>query len=255
MFRIYTRILITLLLLVFPFQRAFSQQKITVALGNTLPPWVMVEDNTGIIPDLLRATLGVHGYQIHFVYVPYARRIPLYTENLVDVVSDINEKVIETHQMSGYFSDIAYSYENFAFSLTKQNLQLSSIAQLKHFSVLSWQGAKELLSPEYQAMARENPQYAETYDQLAQVQLLYRERYEVIQMDGKIFDYYRALININDEIDVSKPVQRFALFGKNPSGFLFRDEALRDLFNENLRKLKSTEEYTRIINRYTSKSH
>ena len=91
-------------------------------------------------------------------------------------------------------------------------------------------GAKELLSPEYQAMARENPQYAETYDQLAQVQLLYRERYEVIQMDSKIFDYYRALININDEIDVSKPVQRFALF-KN-QWLLFRDEALRDLFNE-----------------------
>jgi len=255
LFRIYFHILITLLLLVLPFQNAFSQQKITVALGNTMPPWVMVEDNSGIIPDLLRATLGAHGYQIQFVYVPYARRITLYNENLVDVVYDINEKVIETHRMSGYFSDIAYSYENFAFSLTKQNLQLNSIGQLKHFSVLSWQGAKELLSPEYQVMARENPQYAETYDQLAQVQLLYRKRYEVIQMDGKIFDYYRALINIKGEIDVSEPVQRFALFGKNSNGFLFRDEALRDLFNESLRKLKSTEEYIRIINRYTSKSH
>lgn len=255
MFKIYFRILITLLLLVFPFQKAFSQQKITVALGNTLPPWVMAEDNTGIIPDLLRATLGVHGYQIQFVYVPYARRIHLYNEKLVDVVSDINEKVIDTHQMSGYFSDIAYNYENFAFSLTKQNLQLSSIAQLKHVSVLSWQGAKARLSPEYQAMAKENPKYAETYDQSTQVQLLYRERYEVIQMDGKIFDYYRALIKKHGQIDVSEPVQRFALFGKSPNGFLFRDEALRDLFNESLRKLKSTEEYTRIINRYTSKSH
>ena len=255
MFRIYTRILITLLFLALPLQKAYSQQKITVGLGNTLPPCVMAEDNTGIIPDLLRATLGAQGYQLQFVYVPYARRILLYNENLVDVVSDINNKVIEANQMNGYFSDIAYNYENFAFSLAKRNFDLKSIAQLKHHTVLSWQGAKARLSPEYRDMAKENPNYSETYDQSTQVRLVYRERYEVIQMDGKIFDYYRALITKHGEVDVSEPVQRFALFGKSPNGFLFHDEALRDRFNESLRKLKSTEEYTRIINRYTSKSH
>lgn len=227
-----------------------ASQKITVAYGEVLAPWVLADTNKGIIIDVFEAAMNPLDYEIEPLFLPYARRSKTYAAGDVDVVSDMNLKTIKQYHLTGYFSDIAYSYENFAFSLHKKHYQFTKVSDLTHHSLLSWQDAKIHLGGDYANMANNNPRYGETFDQATQVKMLFLERYEVIQMDALIFDYYRAKLAVSNVVDTSQKVDRFALFGSSPNGFLFKSEKMRDEFNKQLRWLKSTGQYQEIFERY-----
>ena len=227
-----------------------AAEKITVAFGEVLAPWVLVDTNEGIIVDLLKAAMTPLGYEIEHLYLPYARRTKAYQTGDIDVVSDMNLNTINQYGLKGFFSDIAYSYENFAFSLHKKQYNFTQISDLSNHSLLSWQDAKVHLGGDYAKMAEKNPQYGETFDQEIQVKMLFLERYEVIQMDGHIFDYYRTKLHDSDKFDVSQKVDRFAIFTPSSNGFLFKSEKMRDEFNKQLHWLKSTGQYQKIFERY-----
>ncbi len=70
-------------------------------------------------------------------------------------------------------------------------------------------------------MATNNPFYGESHDQKLQLKMLFKERVDVIQIDKYIFEYCRANIAKEGDIDTSLEVNHFSLFGKNPNGFLF----------------------------------
>ncbi len=228
-----------------------AQEKIRVAFGNALAPWVMPEKNKGIIIDIIKSTMEPLDYQIEEVYLPYARRLKSYKQGLVDVVSDINPNTIENDHLDGFFSDTAYTYENFAYSLKNRNYQFKTMKDLVDYRLMSWQGAVSHLGDEYAVMALNNPLYSEHYDQSLQVKMLYLERVDVIQMDQQIFNYYRAEVGAQGKIDTTPEVDRFGLFGASPNGFLFRSIKMRDEFNQQLKQLKASGKYQEILNRYS----
>lgn len=236
--------------LLFLSSSVYGAKKITVVFGEVLAPWVLADTNQGIVVDIFTEAMTPLGYEIEPVYMPYARRSAAFLEGGIDVVSDMNLNTIKGHHLTGYFSDVAYSYENFAFSLQKNQFDISQLNDLKNYSVLSWQDASIHLGKAYAEMANNHPRYSETFDQSIQVKMLFLERYQVIQMDASIFAYYRAQISSAGEIDVSQKVDRFALFGQSPNGFMFKSEALRDQFNQQLKWLKSTGRYQKIFERY-----
>lgn len=227
-----------------------ANNKITVAFGEVLAPWVLANDNKGIIVDIFSEAMTPLGYEIEYVYLPYARRTKSYESGQVDVSSDMNLNTIEEYKLDGYFSDIAYSYENYAFSLQKNNFKFKTLSDLETHSVLSWQDAAVHLGEEYAAMVKNNSSYSEIFDQSSQVKMLFLERFEVIQMDGNIFDYYRAQLKSDSDVNLSQKVDRFALLGPSDNGFLFKSEKIRDDFNQQLAWLKSTGKYQKILNRY-----
>lgn len=227
-----------------------ADQKIKVAFGNALAPWVMPDKHKGIIIEIIEAAMNPLGYEIEKVYLPYARRLKSYKLGRVDVVSDINPNTIKGEQLVGFFSDIAYTYENFAYTLKKRNFQFKSMMDLSDYSMLSWQGATLHLGDEYAKMAENNPLYSEHHDQSLQVKMLYLERVDVVQMDKQIFDYYRTEVGQKGEIDTSGEVDRFGFFGESPNGYLFRNNTMRDEFNQRLKELKASGDYQRILERY-----
>jgi polar amino acid transport system substrate-binding protein len=237
-------------LFLFVFKGGHTAEKITVAFGEVLAPWILVDTNQGIIVDLIEAAMTPLGYEIEHLYLPYGRRTKAFRTGDIDIVSDMNMKTIHQYKLKGFFSDIAYSYENFAYSLHKKQYHFTQLNDLKNHSLLSWQDAEVHLGGEYAKMVSHHPRYAETFDQAIQVKMLFLERYEVIQLDAHIFDYYRAKLAKSDSIDVSQKVDRFALFGASPNGFLFKSEKMRDQFNKQLHLLKTTGQYQQIFERY-----
>lgn len=229
---------------------AYASQKVTVAFGEVQAPWVLADANKGIVVDIFTAAMAPLGYEIDYIYLPYARRTKAYNNTNVDVVSDMNSNTINKYKLHGYFSDIAYSYENFAFSLSKNNYQFKHINDLKKHSLLSWQDATVHLGQAYAEMANNHPRYAETFDQASQVKMLLLERFEVVQMDANIFDYYRAKLIKDNPQHAQQSIDRFALLGASPNGFLFKSKKLRDEFNQQLAWLKSTGQYEKIFARY-----
>jgi polar amino acid transport system substrate-binding protein len=227
-----------------------TAEKITVVFGKVQAPWVLADTNQGIIVDLLEAAMSPLGYELEHLYLPYARRTIAFQTGDFDIVSDMNLKTINEYKLKGFLSDIAYSYENFAFSLHKNKYNFTQLSDLNSHSLLSWQDAAVHLGEEYAEMVSKHPRYGETFDQSIQVKMLFLERYEVIQMDAHIFDFYRAKLKLSESIDVSQQVDRFALLGASPNGFLFKSKKIRDQFNQQLRLLKSTGEYQKIFERY-----
>jgi len=230
---------------------ALSQEVLKVAFGNALAPWVMPESDDGILLDLVSETLAPAGYKISSVYYPYARRILAYRQGLVDVVSDVNPEVIEREGLDGFFSDITYSYTNYAFALKNKNYDFRKISDLGQYRILSWQGATSTLGEEYANMAMNNPFYSEHYNQELQIKMLYLNRVDVIQLDMQIFKYFKSKVTEIGAIDTTQAVDTFPLFGKNECGFLFRSVKARDDFNRQLKWLRNSGRYDQIFDRYS----
>ncbi|EQC47501.1 transporter substrate-binding domain-containing protein [Bacteriovorax sp. Seq25_V] len=218
-------------------QSSYASKQLKISFGETLQPWVSLDG--GILLDIIKETLSKEGYELVFSFDPYARRILSYKNNEVDIVSDINKKVIKEHDLKGYFSNNFYAYENYAISLRERKLDISSIDELKKYSLLSWQGASTRMGSEYAKMVKENIQYAETHDQKKQVLLLFNKRYDFIQMDKQIFNYYRELLIKEGKISKNTLFDMKPLFGKSKNGFMFKDEKIRNIFINNLKKLKN----------------
>lgn len=229
-----------------------ASETIKVAFGDALAPWVMPEMDEGIIVEIIEHAMEPLGYSIEKVYLPYARRLKSYEQGLVDVSSDINANTMKERKLEGFLADTAYTYINYAYSLKKRNYQFKSIQDLGDYRLLSWQGAIAHLSNEYAQMAKNNPLYSEQHDQSIQVKMLFLERVDVIQMDEQIFNYFRAQVGSHQIIDTTLPVDRFGFFGESPNSFIFRTEKLKDEFNEQLAKLKSTGKYAEILAKYSA---
>jgi polar amino acid transport system substrate-binding protein len=243
------KILITVLTLCAA-SSVWSSEKITVAFGDALAPWVMPDTNNGILIDIITEALEPAGYEIVPIYYPYLRRITEYRNGFVDVTCDINVNTMKDQKLSGFLSDDAYAYENFAFSLKEKGYQFKHLNELGNLLLLSWQGAIAHLGDEYAKMAINNPFYFETDRQESQIQMLFLKRADVVQLDKKIFEYFRSKVEKKGIIDTKAEVDSFPLFGKSPNGFLFHDKKIRDTFNRRLKLLKESGRYAEILERY-----
>jgi len=225
-------------------------KKLTVGFAGSRAPWVIPENQSGILIELISEAMEPLGYEINKVFYPYVRRLKSYQAERVDVICDINQININNSNLSGHFSGIVYAYENYAYSLKKNDLILTKINALRNYSILSWQGAKHKLGRDYELMAANNPLYSESHDQKLQLKMLFKERVEVIQIDKYIFEYYRSKIAEDGEIDTNIKVDHFSLFGKNPNGFLFHSLKARNDFVKQIAVMKADGRYNKIFNRY-----
>jgi len=225
-------------------------EKLTVAFGSTLAPWVMSESHDGILIELISEAMVPLGYEVEKVYYPYARRIKSYQLEEVDVVCDINQNNIRNSKLKGHFSGIVYAYKNYAYSLKKRNYNFSKISELGQYSVLSWQGARKQLGNAYDLMAANNSSYIETHNQKKQVKMLFMERVDIIQLDMQIFEFYRSKLIEEKKINTDIKVDRFSLFGASPNGFLFRSIKARDDFVKQIALMKQDGRYDKIFNKY-----
>ena len=220
-----------------------TKQKLVVGLGETLPPFVMSHTNSGLTLDIIKAA----GYEIEPRYYPYTRRAKGYIDGKLDILADINLSTENGNLLSGYISNEAYVYENVEITLKSKQFNFTKIADLTHYSLISWPSAAIHLGEEYAKMAKANTQYYEVHDQSLQVKMLFSNKVDVIQMDKQSFDYYRSTLK---DIDTTQSVDRFALFGKSPNGYLFKSKRLRDDFNIQLQKLKNSGQYHKIFEKY-----
>jgi hypothetical protein len=93
-------------------------------------------------------------------------------------------------QLKAYFSQPYLEYHNVAVALAQRKLVLNDIADLSRYSVSSFQRSRQLLGPQFEAMANANPRYREEGDQQVRNLLLYAGRVDVIVGDWRIIQYF-----------------------------------------------------------------
>ena len=129
-------------------------------------------------------------------------------------------------------------------------LTIGSVADLANHKVLAWQGAYRELGPEFESLfSPDSPQrgnYIETADQSEQVQTFWREEAVIIVIDRSIFSYLSEEAGNSTGEVVFHPV--FPAVTNFKVGF--KDEAVRDVFDEGRTRLCEDGGYAELLARY-----
>lgn len=225
-----------------------------VALGADKPPFVVSNDQqiSGLEVDIFREAMAGSGYVIEFVVLPFHQlNRALVNFSDLDVAAGIGTEFLPELY---YVEEFSY-YQNIAVSKVSSKAQLEQIADLRNYSVVSWQGASQPDTPLGQVFHHlygtdnhPNQGYQEL-SQYNQNAMFWLGRTEVVIVDRAIFSWYRRLLS--HTMDTTAEVRFHPLFPQRQyTKAAFRDAELAQVFAKGLEQLKSSGRYQQLYEQY-----
>ncbi len=228
-------------------------EDLRMAFGQGRPPFVFEENGMGrgFEIAIVREALGYRGHTVgHKSHMPNSR--------LADAVarSGFDGAVSVQHREDGtYYSEDFVTYINYAISKKKDKVTVDAIRDLTNYRTVAWQNAYLNLGPEFvkfygpEAEGDHLGRYKEFANQEHQNLFFWKGRADVIIVDRTIFLWFRK--RLSDQLDTSAEVTFHDIFGKETHYQVnFRDEGIRDDFDEGLKHLRSSGRYQELIDAY-----
>lgn len=215
-----------------------------LATRHHLPPYVYKKANSGIEVDLIKAIFNDMGMDIKFVQMPRIRMIQSFDQGSVHGILTQNI----TASNVGCATDWYLKHQNVGFTLAEENLQLSTLQDLRKFSVLSFDGARRYLGEAFRAAVDNNPRYKESINQAAHIELVYLKRFNVIVGDEWILRL--AQRNHFDQTGKYKRMTAHYIMPPSLYSARFQEQSICDSFNASLSKLRGSGSYEQIVSAY-----
>jgi polar amino acid transport system substrate-binding protein len=222
--------------------------EIDMAVGRSLPPYVIVEEWRGLEYDIVKEALALEGHTLKPRFMALARVYKELNSGLADAAMTMRP---DTGATNLHFSDSHVTYRNYAISLAKRDLKIASIEDLAGKSIVAFQNANLYLGPAYKVAIENNPRYREEAKQAVQPTLLFLERIDVVVADHNIFGWFAGDPEVKAKVDTKQPVRFHAIFPPTDYHVAFRRRDLRDDFNRGLKKLRDGGGYDRIVAQYS----
>lgn len=225
--------------------QAEVQKILTVGFGMNKPPYVFEKEDSGLEVEIFREAAHAAGFEIKSFFGPMERLKTKMLNGELDAITNtnLNEK------LPFYNSMPFITYHNYAIALKKKNFKIKTIADLKNYSITTFQRSRNLLGSEFAKMASENPNYREFADQKLRNIQLYKERADVAIADIRIFQYFNS--QIEDIVDTTQPIALFKLFKEDHYRAAFRSESVMKKFNEGLLIIKRNGTYESLEKKYS----
>ncbi|MCR6629747.1 MAG: transporter substrate-binding domain-containing protein [Magnetospirillum sp.] len=221
--------------------------EVMVAIGRSLPPYVIVDEWRGMEYEIVRDALALEGHTLKPKFMAFARVSREMESGLVDAAMTMRpESGVKAH-----YSDSHVAYRNYAITLAKNNLAINRIEDLAGKSVVAFQNASLYLGPTYKALMDANPHYREEARQMVQPTLLFLDRVDAVIADCFIFGWFANDPEVKAKADTSQALRFHPIFPPTEYRVAFRDARLRDGFNRGLKKLRDSGAYDRIVQRYS----
>lgn len=220
-------------------------RELKIIFSQYTPPYVF-EDKSGIVVDIVRASLEPAGYTVQPVYVPIGRGFELFANKRVDGTAIIREN----SGLQANYSDDFMQYHNHVFALKSRQFRIRQLADLRDKSVLAFQNAHKYLGAAFGEAMADQPGYKEIANQETQVQMLLLGRVDVAIMDESIFRYYRSKLLVDGKVPRSAAYEAFDLFPPTPYKTAFIDATVRDDFNRGLAEIRRNGKYDAIYRKY-----
>ncbi len=209
------------------------------------------EIDSGIEIDLIRAALKPYGYTIKPIIVPKVRLALTLKTNEADIAATIQG--VDGDGL--FFSDPYIQFHNHAVSKKKRDIKINTLSDVDKYSFIIWQGGWKNLGAEFEATYKPDANgkfranYTEAHSQLNQARMFWADRAELVIMDKKIFEHFRKLLH--NEYDTDEDIV-FHDFSKTQTNYsaAFRNQELRNQFNEGLKKIRANGSYQSIIDSY-----
>lgn len=238
-------ILLALLLLF----STLNSKEIQTVFSYSTPPYVF-EDGSGIVMTIVKEALAYKSHTVKPVFVNIGRSIEMFKHGYVDATSIIQK----TSGLEAFYSDYFMQYHNAAFALKSKQYDIQKVSDLKKYHVIAFQNAIKYLTPEFEKVAIEmGENYSEIADQKQQVYKLLQGRTDVVVMDRHIFTFYKNQLIAEAKVDKGIESELFELFEPTKYTTAFKEESIRDDFNEGVKKLKESGRYDEIYKIYSTK--
>lgn len=226
----------------------FSKE-VKVVFSYSTPPYVF-KDGSGIVLTIVKEALAYKGHTIEPIFVNMGRASELFKDGYVDATSIIQT----TSGLEAFYSVDFMQYHNAAFVLKKRDIKIEKLDDLKDFHIIAFQNAHLYLGKDFGKVAKlADKKYMEVADQKQQVLMFLNGRTEVAIMDRHIFTFYKNLLIQEKKADENIDIELIELFPATPYKTAFKDEKLRDDFNEGMKYLKQSGRYNEIYDEYSKK--
>ncbi len=145
------------------------------------------------------------GYDVRFVTAPYARLTELLQQQQLHIATRQSGLALK-----GLFYSSPYtSFDNQVFALAESKVELNNINDLKPYNIVAFQNARQVLGPEFASASQQAKSYQELLDHTQAVQMLLKNRSDLLVMDKNTF--YRRLAELKQS---ETPVVSFAILPK-----------------------------------------
>jgi ABC-type amino acid transport substrate-binding protein len=218
---------------------------IKVGLQSVVAPFVLSDNTSGLLVDVIRAAFAAQQIPVEFRYLPNIRFEDQVRQGLLDVTTSANPEQTQ----EGYLTHWPVTrFHNVAITLRSKIPTLSSVDDLKKYRVTAFRSARKVLGPTYAAAMATNPNYREAVTMPSGALLLGRT--DVIISQPDIFQYY-----LRQQLPQQRVGEETLAYHEvlGPGRFYwmrFRTEAQRDAFEHGIAQLYASGEIDRIQERY-----
>ena len=219
-------------------------ESLRIGFGTNKPPYVFEGLSRGLEYEIVVAAVRASGDEVAVRYAPMERLHLAIGRGELDGIAT-------TNAYSGvqvFYSQPYIHCQNVAMALTSRGFRITRMLDLGQYSISSFQRARYLLGPEFQAMAEANPRYREEAQQINRNRLLYSGRVDVVVGDSRILRYFNH--EVAEQVDTSQPLTWYMLLPATPYSVGFRLDEQRERFNQGLAVIRNSGEYLRIEQRY-----
>lgn len=219
-------------------------RKIIIASPTARPPYILQDEQSGIELDIIRLAFASEGIKVEFQFSSRNRQLLHFEQRKADAIMTVNEYT----GVEGFASNSYISYHNVAISLAKNDLRITSIDDLKRYSVVAFLNAQHVMGDTFNNMAQNNPAYLEVSPQEKQNKMLYKERIDIVIADRYVFQDLNRMLAKN--IDVTASLHYHMIFS-GPAYFIsFHDETLKNTFNRGLKTIQASGVYKQLEQQY-----
>lgn len=216
--------------------------ELTLAAGLAKPPYISEEQTHGYELELINNIFAALNIETKYVFVPYGRSGKLLSNAEIDGLLTMNSNLVE---QVGFLTDSYITYQNVAVSMTKNNFEIDKISSLAAYSLATFQSAHKVLGEDFAKASAKSPLYTQVANQERQLELLFKERVDVIILDVNIFHY---LLKESEYADKGYTIH--PLFKPNPYRLALKSEELTKAFNQSWRAFRKTQAYKALRNKY-----
>lgn len=231
---------------------SIKKEKINIAFGFGRAPFMFDKTSQkGIELDIVKKVFENEGIQI-------GKISQMTMSKQQDIISSKNNDydvavLIPQSSENVFYSDEFLAFNNGVITRKKENRKIISPAYLLDLKVAAWDNAHNVLTKEYYELF--NPKnapknYFEVANQFEQHQLFFSKKVDAIVVDKSIFEYYKNKFKF--KYDTQDEEYTFHKIFEPFTGYRvgFKDEKLRDIFNQGLKRIRESKEYDEIIKSY-----
>lgn len=225
------------------------KKEINVAFSTEKEPYVLNEKYIkGIEYDLLKKIFDISSIKINKTKKFTSSQLgdALREDNELDLVVNIKEN----NDSRLFYSEPFLEFKNIIVSRKKDNIKINKISDLHNKKIVAFFNAYKYLGKEYYTLfnLQNRPKnYKEYMYQDEQVKDFLDSKVDIIILDEKIFKWY---FNKLSKDELSNYQFSYLLSKPNKYKVAFKNQNLRDLFNENLQIIKKSGEFKEIIKSY-----